>query len=150
MVAKDVNDYLDKAMYGTPQLKPDEQKKYLGTFRERVVFALTLNQMKNKKFEKYCLDKISKHPQGELLISAKSDEQTQQAFLILAQKANVPFRLIDDAPGNPDPIKTIGVVYTLKTAINLPDIIPAENQFDAKSKETHSTKKTSLFGRLWS
>ena len=42
MAGDDLNDRLTESLYGTPQVKPDEQRKYLGTFRERV--ALTLDQ----------------------------------------------------------------------------------------------------------
>ncbi|MBP2966807.1 DUF1694 domain-containing protein, partial [Acinetobacter baumannii] len=41
MTQKDIQDYLDNGMYGAPQIRPDEVKKYLGTFRERVIFSMT-------------------------------------------------------------------------------------------------------------
>ena len=30
----DMEQRIDNAIYGTPKIKPDEQRKYLGTFRE--------------------------------------------------------------------------------------------------------------------
>ena len=33
-----------------PQLKPDEKRKYLGTFRERVDLTLTFEQLKEPEY----------------------------------------------------------------------------------------------------
>ncbi|MFP9055147.1 DUF1694 domain-containing protein, partial [Enterococcus faecalis] len=35
MAQDDVKSHLDKGLYGTPLVNPEEQHKYLGTFRER-------------------------------------------------------------------------------------------------------------------
>ena len=37
---------LDTGMYGTPRVNPDEQRKYLGTFRERCYLSMTVTEMK--------------------------------------------------------------------------------------------------------
>lgn len=44
-----LDDYLQKGMYGEKQLKPDEKRKYLGTFRERIVVALKKSQVMEKQ-----------------------------------------------------------------------------------------------------
>lgn len=36
---------IDNAIYGTPKIKPDEQRKYLGTFRERVCLTITVAEL---------------------------------------------------------------------------------------------------------
>ena len=36
---------LDNGIYGTPQLKPDEQRRYLGTFRERVCLTISVAEL---------------------------------------------------------------------------------------------------------
>ena len=35
-----VDQRLQNAVYGTPKINPDEQRRYLGTFRERVCLNL--------------------------------------------------------------------------------------------------------------
>nr|WP_290032754.1 DUF1694 domain-containing protein [Ligilactobacillus cholophilus] len=45
-----LQEHLNKGMYGTPQLKPDEQRKYLGTFRERVDLTMTFAQLNSGKY----------------------------------------------------------------------------------------------------
>ena len=39
---------LDTGMYGTPRVNPDEQRKYLGTFRERCYLNMTVAEMKKR------------------------------------------------------------------------------------------------------
>lgn len=36
---------IDNAIYGTPKIKPDEQRKYLGTFRERVCLTISVAEL---------------------------------------------------------------------------------------------------------
>lgn len=153
MTSKDINDYLDKGMYGSPQLKPDEQNKYLGTFRERVVFALTVQQMKNIKFDPFCLEKIKAYPGGQLLINVSSEATCQQRFITLSQKTNLSFRLVDTTASSQQENDAIGVVYALDHAVDIEDITP-KNEAPLKSTTLNKTtkalekkKKPSLFGR---
>ena len=46
----ELQEHLNKGMYGTPKLKPDEQRKYLGTFRERVDLTVTFAQLNSEKY----------------------------------------------------------------------------------------------------
>ena len=43
---------LDTGMYGTPRVNPDEQRKYLGTFRERCYLSMTVAEMKKRTTKK--------------------------------------------------------------------------------------------------
>lgn len=153
MTSKDINDYLDKGMYGSPQLKPDEQNKYLGTFRERVVFALTVQQMKNTKFYPFCLEKINTYPGGQLLINVSSDATSQQHFITLSQKTNLPFRLVDTTISSQQASDAIGVVYALDDAVHLDKITPEESTSLKKEnltkapKTVEKKKKPSFFGK---
>lgn len=39
---------IDNAIYGTPKIKPDEQRKYLGTFRERVCLTISVAELRQQ------------------------------------------------------------------------------------------------------
>ena len=41
--------HLDKSLYGAPKINPEEQAKYLGTFRERCLLSMTKSEMQNPK-----------------------------------------------------------------------------------------------------
>lgn len=45
MSKDDVQSHLDKGMYGTPLVNPEEQNKYMGTFRERCYLSMTVAEM---------------------------------------------------------------------------------------------------------
>ncbi len=45
-MADNLQQRIDQAASGTPLLKPDEQRIYLGTFRERCYVSMTIAQMK--------------------------------------------------------------------------------------------------------
>lgn len=42
--------YLQQGIYGTPETKPEERNKFLGTLRERIELALTNGQVRQKKY----------------------------------------------------------------------------------------------------
>ena len=47
MTNNNLQEHLNNGLYGTPQLHPDEQRKYLGTFRERVSLTITFKEFSN-------------------------------------------------------------------------------------------------------
>jgi uncharacterized protein YueI len=51
---------LDKGMYGTPLVNPEEQHKYMGTFRERCRLSMTLDKSLVSRLEKKFLIKEKK------------------------------------------------------------------------------------------
>ena len=46
MSQDELKKHLDSGRYGAPKVNPDEQKKYMGTFRERCYVTMTIEQMK--------------------------------------------------------------------------------------------------------
>ncbi|MEG0255479.1 MAG: DUF1694 domain-containing protein [Vagococcus sp.] len=151
MGQKDIQDYLDKGMYGTPQIKPDEQKKYLGTYRERVVFAMTSEETTKISFDRFCLEKFSDYPKGTLLIDANADIKVQNHFMKLAQQKQIDFRLVDkdaDCLDNQD----IAMVFTLDQAVDIEDISVKEKKQTQSipTKTTTNEKKSGFFKKLFS
>ncbi len=51
---------LDTGMYGTPRVNPDEQRKYLGTFRERCYLSMTVTEMKKKDNPENALERLTR------------------------------------------------------------------------------------------
>ena len=151
MAGKDVQDYLDNALYGTPQIKPDEQRKYLGTFRERVVFVLTTEEAKKSIFDSFSLKQFTDFPNGTLLIDANCDVASQNRLMSLAQRKNIEFKFVDrDENALVD--DEIAIVYALDTPIDREDI-SAKNNTSHNKKITEEpkteTKKTGFFSNLF-
>ena len=47
-MSKNIDDYIQQGIYGPRETKPDERRKFLGTIRERIVIALTQEQVREK------------------------------------------------------------------------------------------------------
>lgn len=153
MSQKDVQDYLDKGMYGAPQIKPDELKKYLGTFRERVIFSMTYEEAKNTVHDNFCLERFDKYLNGTLSIDANSPLEMQNHYMLLAKKKNINFKLVDSDVETLSP-SDITVVFSVDFAINLENIsvqqFIKEDRNDAISSTSKEIpKKESFFKRLF-
>ncbi|MGY3765694.1 YueI family protein [Vagococcus vulneris] len=142
MSEKDVQDYLDKGLFGTPQVKPDEQRLFLGTFRERVALALTVSEMNTMKYDDLVVERINTFSKGHFLINANTNPDAQNHYMKMAQSYERNFRMVDtDIDNGPD--KTIGLVYAVDTPINLDDVYVPNNylsQKEAEQKKHHHLK----------
>ncbi|MCD2256156.1 YueI family protein [Agrilactobacillus fermenti] len=90
----DVEDYIKSHMYGTPQVKPDEKREFLGNFRERVALALTVAQLRNPKTEALVSDVMQRYPQYHLYLNAKLSQSFITTYMALAVKMNYEFTII--------------------------------------------------------
>lgn len=151
MSQKDIQDYLDKGLYGAPQLKPDEQRKYLGTFRERVVFGASLQESCDTCYDTFYATQLEKYPDGTLLINACCDMATQNRLMKLAQDKHVSFRLVDSETDEVLSANSLAVVYALKKAINIVDISPKVKKLSAtyNKKESPQEKPKVSFFKSW-
>ena len=68
-------DRIETAMHGTPKLHPDEQRKYLGTFRERVEVAVTVAQIKQANYVDALHQAFTSHPDDQLYINGNLDQE---------------------------------------------------------------------------
>jgi len=136
---KDIQDYLDKGMYGAPQIKPDEQRKYLGTFRERVFLALTINEMKEQKHVKYFEQELKKQPDYHVLINGNVDMEDQLNFISVAQKCNCSFTVVETKQQEPD--NPLGLVYAADEAINQ-EMISLSEKYSKSTSKSHSMVET--------
>lgn len=154
MAPKDVQDYLEKGMYGAPQLKPEEKKQYLGTFRERVYLTMTIAEMRDKKNVTHFKQELQDNPGQQLLLNAAADFSLQNDYMVIAQKANCPFKIIDSDEALSD--ETIGLVYAGDTAVNIEKVAVSEKYATIRTKTELATppteqaeEKTGFFAKLF-
>lgn len=150
MSQKDIQDYLDKGMYGAPKIKPDEQKKYLGTFRERVVFIMRYDEAQKKEFDNFCLGRFKDYPEGTLLINANCPLNIQNHFMKLAQEKAINFRLVDTDESTLSP-DDITMVFSIDSPTNIEDISVKEVVKKKISNVVTNTtpEKKGFFSRLF-
>lgn len=95
-----INDKLLQAANGEHRLKPQEQKKYLGTFAERVVLTVSLTDAKSQLFQDHfahiCQELIARYQQLAVKINGQLPISQQMTLMKIAQTANLPTTVINE------------------------------------------------------
>lgn len=143
----------EKSLGGVPLLDPDQQRRYLGTFKERCVALLPVEALEDELFQKTFQQKIQQTIGGHLLINGAITNDLQNIYLQLALKEKIPFTIVNSQVSN-DP-KAVGVIYALDTVsgVSQPDLTQEKGPtFSTPStlKEPAGTEKKSLWKRLFS
>lgn len=94
-MADEVQKHLDKGMYGSPSVNPDEQRKFLGTFRERVYIRMSIQQMKQSDYKKILEKHLPDYPDANILINGNISESLQSNYIQIAMKAKLKFTVVD-------------------------------------------------------
>lgn len=151
-----VNDRLDQANKGgggSPQIDPDQQRKYMGTFRERVSLAIPVKDVGSIFAQKALILDIKKHPNYVVFINQLSSDDTVN-YMKIATKYNADFDMKTGYPTNSD---SYGILLVNKnTAINqapilwnrkYPNVIPKSNNSKKETKHSEGfwTKVKKLF-----
>lgn len=145
----ELQQHLDKGRYGTPLVNPDEQHKYMGTFRERCYLSMTIAQMKNTTDKDSFLTELKKHEDATILLNGQMSESLQGEYIQLATKNNAKFTVVNDfVDANPD---SFGLLLVAKEAVNEP-VIDVEKKYPEENEEKTEQKpekKTGFFERLF-
>ncbi len=88
MAEDNVNDRLTENSHGIPRVKPDEQRKYLGTFRERVALTLNQDEAQQAKFIDVLHRELDHHPEYQLLINGNSSQTALNNLTELSDEVN--------------------------------------------------------------
>lgn len=147
MAENELQKHLDKGRYGTPLVNPDEQHKYMGTFRERCYLSMTIAQMKNPEDKASFLKELNQHEDANILLNGKMPESLQAAYIQLATKNNARFTVVNDfVDSAPD---SFGLLLVAKEAVNEP-VIDVEKKYpEAKSTTKEPEKKAGFFSRFF-
>ncbi|WP_207695246.1 hypothetical protein DOK67_0001209 [Enterococcus sp. DIV0212c] len=139
MAQDDLQKHLDNAMYGTPQLKPEEQRKYMGTFRERCYLTMTITQMKNAEDKENFLKEMTLHPDATVLLNGAMEITLQSTYIKLINERKVKFTVVNDFVENkPD---ALGLVLTAKEAVN-EEVIDVEEKYPTRVMATPKVEQS--------
>lgn len=150
----DINNSILQKASGENRLNPDEQRLYLGTYRERVLLTVDLaeaGQLSVKETFSLALDRISnQHSPVQLKLSASLAEDSQTLYMKQAQAAQIPFTLVEER-GAQSPF---GLLLHTDHAVNLDKLDIFEQFPDLKTaSQTKVSKKKlakiSFWGRLF-
>lgn len=152
-MTEDLSKRVEQAAQGiTPQTKPDERRRYLGSLRERVLVRMDNSEMNDPKLTALFLQHIDDYQGYTVLINGNIEDNSFLGKLEgLCSQKNIAFTLINNETAKTGPHDT-AVLVVAKTAINKMRI--EINQVYApempKQELTSSeSKKGSFFHRLF-
>lgn len=114
---EDVNERLTNSLYGNPETLPDERRQYLGSLRERVSLAITVQEAANPRALALLEKHLADFPDQSALINGKVDHQQMGPYLQLLAKENYPFTLINK-PETPAANDSLALLIVARQAIN--------------------------------
>ncbi|WP_096188422.1 YueI family protein [Evansella halocellulosilytica] len=121
-----LEEVLQKGIYGSPEIRPEERKLFLSTIAERVYLALTNTQVRQKgmydEVERLLRTKNNIH----LYINGSLNYPSYSNYVQAANKHSVPFTVVSDGHDSP-----IGIVLASSHALeNQEDIFIKDDAFD--------------------
>ncbi|MCU9534253.1 YueI family protein [Streptococcus sp. CSL10205-OR2] len=148
----DLHEKVLKGALGEKRLNPDEQRYYLGTFSERVVLTILIENTDTeqvKSFFSEALEHLSEEYNDNLFvkISPQIALNLQMHYLKIAQEKSITATIIDEKTSKSPfgiVIHTQSPEYVEKTDIY--DVFP---QLLSETKEEKTPQKKSFFKRLF-
>jgi len=136
---------------GEKRLNPDELRQYFGTYAERVVLAVLLENAENKividHFPKILKDLLAIYPNLSLKLSPKLADQIQFTYIKAAQALNISATIVDEAKAH----SPYGIVVHSDKAENLDKILFSELYPDilAPKQTEQIVEKRGFFTKLF-
>lgn len=152
-MTEDLSKRVEQAAQGiTPQTKPDERRRYLGSLRERVLVRMNNTEIKDPALTKIFLQHIDDYQGYSVLINGNiSDNGFLGKIESLCSQKGIAFTLVNNETAKTGPEDT-AILVVSKTAINkmrieIQQVYPPEMP---KNELTASTKnKKSFWQRLF-
>ncbi|MCH3904162.1 MAG: YueI family protein [Lactobacillus sp.] len=150
-MTEDINKRLELEAQGiTPQTRPDERRRYLGSLRERVYVRLTVAETQDPQAGRLFMQHFNDFKPYEILINGRMP-QTQLVDQVISKcgQTNIAFRLINDQTAKTEPDAT-GILVVAKTALNRPRISIRQVYAPEMPKEELPTQhKKTLWQRIF-
>jgi len=138
MSGPNLDDYLNKGVFGEKEIKKEEKLRFLGTFRERVIAVLTNAQVRETFVYKEIEDLMKKHKGAKLLLNGEIHYDDLSKYIRIANKHNIPFSIYNHQEYTTD----IGLVLAYDYAIDKKDIfIEGKNKNKLVQKTNHNKHK---------
>ena len=135
-----IDDYIQQGMYGTRQTKPDERRKFLGTIRERIVIALTQEQVKEEGVYKQVEDAIKENRKARLYLNGNINYGVLSKYTKIATKYDVSYTFVTNKKHDSE----IGLLLAYDHAINKEEIY-VEKEISISEPQKSDNNKKGLF-----
>lgn len=146
-MSQDLNKRVEQAAQGiTPQTKPDERRRYLGSLRERVLVRLDNSEANEADATSLFLKHINDYAGYTVLINGKiNNNNFLNRLETLCSQKNIQFTLVNDETAKTGPHDTAVLVVAAKAInkmrIEIKQVYPPEFSKE-KIAAPHSAKKS--------
>jgi uncharacterized protein YueI len=89
---------LMQSYHGVPQIKPEEQNKYLGTYKERVIFVLLKEEISNKDKHIEINDALN-NPNADIILINSKNIKELSGFINIAREKGIKHRVVSREEG---------------------------------------------------
>lgn len=147
-----VDQRIQNSIYGTPKIKPDEQRKYMGTFRERVHLTISVAEAKQQDWSGALQKELTKHPDSLVIINGNLEDRYTRAYITIANQMTVQFTIKtgNDTKTDDD---AFAVVVTDHQAVYESPVDVAKKYGDqnqtSSPEENHEKRHESIWHRLF-
>ncbi|MGM9928456.1 MAG: YueI family protein [Bacillus sp. (in: firmicutes)] len=121
---KTVDDYIEQGIYGKKEINPEERRMYLGTFRERVVIALTTAQVRKNHVYTQVEEEMKAHSKATLYLNGSVEYSSISKYVKAAQKRKVTYTIVT----NKEHTSKLGLVLAYDYAIDREEIFVKDEQ----------------------
>ncbi|THE12742.1 DUF1694 domain-containing protein [Bacillus timonensis] len=118
MTKPNMDDYLQQGIHGAKEIKPEERKKFLGTIRERVEFALTQSQVRENKVYKEIEEACKKNNKVHMYLNGHVSYRFLSKYVKLAGANNIEYTIVTNKDYNSE----LGLVLAFDHAIDKENI----------------------------
>ncbi|GKV57279.1 hypothetical protein NCCP2222_32260 [Sporosarcina sp. NCCP-2222] len=140
-MSNNVDDYIQQGMYGHKETKRTERKRFLGTIRERIVIALTQEQVWEHGIYKQVEEAIKGNRSAHLYLNGNIHYEVLSKYTKIASQNDVLYTIVTNLESDTD----IGLVLAYDYAIDKEEIyVKREIQIPKKGER----RKKGLSGIL--
>lgn len=139
-----MDDYLQQGIHGAKETKPDERRRFLTTLRERVVAALTVNQVMEMEVYSQVENLMKENTGAHLFLNGNLDYSNLTKYISIAKKLNIEFTIVT----NKDYESDLGLVLAQDTAIDKEDIF-IKKEIELKPIQKEEKGFLSVFQKIF-
>lgn len=137
-----VDEILQQGIQGPKEIKPDEKRKFLGTFRERIMIALRKNQVMEKDIYPQVEKCMRENKTAHLFLNGNINYEELSKYVKLAKKYQIEHTVVTNKEHDTE----IGLVLAMDHAIDKEEIFIVEKEMEPSKPPRQ--EKPSLFAKL--
>ena len=146
----EIDQRIQNGIYGTPKIKPDEQRHYMGTFRERVWLTISVAEINNNDWSFAVREELTKHPDSLVIINGNLADHLTRNYIMLANQMQVQFTIKTGSDAKTTPDSLALVISDHKAVYESPvDVQKKYSQSNNNHNSVSPKKNSSIWKRLF-